>query len=82
MTKAGRALDKHGGRPGSIFPKPVGNIHNRNVQGRFHLDDILTHPESVTVSNRFGGQDIYVPDGRGIRFDSENNFMGFLQPKR
>ena len=26
LTKAGRGLQKHGGRPGTIFPKPKGNI--------------------------------------------------------
>lgn len=81
LTKAGRALDKHGGRPGSVFPKAIGNPASKNAQGQFHLDDILTHPQSVSYSNRFGGKDIFSPDGRGVRFDADDNVLGFLQPK-
>jgi filamentous hemagglutinin len=52
------------------------------MQGQYHLDDILTHPQSISRSNRFGGRDIFSPDGPGVRFDAENNFTGFLQPRR
>lgn len=82
LTRAGRALDKHGGRTGSAFPKPTGNPACKNMQGQFQLDDILTHPQSKSSINRFGGKDIFSPDGRGVRFDQENNFMGFLQPNQ
>jgi RHS repeat-associated protein len=81
LTKAGRALDKHGGRPDSVFPKATGSPTSKSVQGQYHLDDILTH-QSTSYPNRFGGQDIFLRDGRGARFDAENNFVGFLQPKR
>ena len=46
LTRAGRALDKHGNRPGSVFPKAFGDIANKNALGQYHLDDILTHPET------------------------------------
>ena len=82
LTRAGRALEKHGNRPGSVFPKAIGNPAAKNVQGQYHLDDVLTHPHSTSYPNRFGGQDIYAPDGRGMRFDSKGNMMGFLQPRR
>ncbi len=81
LTIAGRALDKHGARPGSVFPKAFGNPTCRNMQGQFHLDDILTHPQTISYPNRFGGRDFFAPDGRGIRFDAEYNFTGFLQPR-
>ena len=82
LTKAGRTLDKHGGRPGSVFPKATGNSSSKNMQGQFHLDDVLTHPDSTSYHNRFGGRDVFSPDGRGVRFDAENNLTGFLQPRR
>ena len=81
LAKAGRGLDKHGGRPGSVFPKAMGTPAEKNLQGQKILDEILNHSESKCFSNRFGGIDIHAPDGRGVRFDSENNFMGFLQPR-
>ena len=33
LTKAGRALSKHGGRIDSVFPKPVGTPEQINDQG-------------------------------------------------
>ena len=44
LTKAGRALDKHGNRSTSVFPKATGNPASKNMQGQYRLDDILTHP--------------------------------------
>lgn len=82
LTRAGRALDKHGGRPGSVFPRAMGNTASRNIQGHFQLDDILTHPQSSSLPNRLNGFDIFAPDGRGVRFDANFNFTGFLQPRR
>ncbi|MBA3604320.1 MAG: hypothetical protein H0W50_11950 [Parachlamydiaceae bacterium] len=82
LTKAGRALDKHGNRFDSSFPKATGDSASKNMQGQFQLDDILTNPQSASYPNRTGGCDIFSPDGRGIRFDADNNFTVFLQPRR
>lgn len=80
LTKAGRAVQKHGSRPGSIFPAPKGNPTEINAQGQRILDDILNSPEQTKIRNRHGGLDIHGPDGRGARFDKDNNFVGFLEP--
>ena len=79
LTKAGRAAQKHGSRPGSVFPPATGNPSAINKQGQGVLEDILTSPNQTTKPNRFGGQDIY-GGGRGVRYDSDGNFMGFLEP--
>jgi hypothetical protein len=79
LTRAGRALDKHGGRPGSIFPKPVGNAAAKNSQGQFHLDDILTHPKSKFFKDINEGYEVYSPDGRGAYFRSDGSFRGFIE---
>lgn len=84
LTRAGRALDKHGGRPGSFFPKAMGNPANKNMQGQFHLDDILTHPHSV-VNERFMPKygniiDIKIPNNRGVRYSQNGDFIMFLEP--
>jgi hypothetical protein len=45
LTKAGRALAKHGNRPDSIFSKPTGTPAQINQQGQAILEQILNHPE-------------------------------------
>lgn len=82
FTKAGRALMKHGNREGSVFPKPSVNAEQMNKHDQIILEQILTDPQAMSYSNRFGGKDIFSSSGRGVRFDNEGNFMGFLQPKQ
>jgi len=79
LTKSGRALQKHGSRPGSVFPKIPGK--SLNAEGQNILGEILNSSSKVDVPNRFGGSDIFdLITGRGARFDANNNFMGFLEP--
>ncbi len=81
LTRAGRALQKHGGRSQSAFPPAKGNPTNVNQQGQEALDGILNDPTSTTRSgNRFGGFDVIGPSGRGARFDANGVFRGFLEP--
>ncbi len=80
LTKAGRALDKHGVRPNSPFPKATGSTAKKNIQGQFQLDDILTHPNSVTIKDGIGFE-IYAPDGRGAYFYNDGSFRGFIEAK-
>lgn len=81
LTKAGRALQKHGDRQGSAFPKSTGNPTSRSSQGQGILDDILKSNNKSTTNNRFGGKDIFDQNtGRGARYDGSGNFMGFLEP--
>ena len=81
LTKAGRALAKHGSRPASAFPQATGNPAAINQQGQAVLDGILQSNQQVMQPNRFGGQDIFdMNTGRGVRFDSNGNMLGFLEP--
>ena len=81
LSKAGRALQKHGSRPGSSFPPATGNNVAKNAQGQRVLEDILRSPNQSIRPNRFGGQDIFDNNAlRGARFGSDGNFMGFLEP--
>jgi hypothetical protein len=80
LTKAGRALEKHGGRTGSVFPQATGNVAAKNTQGQVALDDILGNV-SKTSPNKFGGHDYFGGSrGGGARFDADGNFTGFLEP--
>ena len=86
LTKAGRALEKHGNRPDSVFPKAMGNPAAKNVQGQFELDNILTYPNgkiSPWIHRNLGEIiDIEVPGHGGARFSQEGYFIGFLEPNR
>lgn len=84
LTKAGRALQKHGGRPGSAFPPARGNPDAINQEARRIVDEIVNNPASTTTRRhhaRFGEViEVRAPDGRGIRYDADGNFIGFLEP--
>jgi filamentous hemagglutinin len=84
LTKTGRALQKHGGRSDSVFPKPRGNISSINQCGQDILDNILTHPDSKISfwkHRRFGDViDISIPGQGGTRFLQNGEFIGFLEP--
>jgi len=83
-TQAGRALQKHGGREGSTFPRVAGK--DLDSVGQDIGDDILTAPGSVTSQRhhaRYGDViEVRHPDGRGVRFKADDkSFMGFLEPE-
>lgn len=87
LTKAGRALDKHGQRPDMVFPKAMGNIHEKNMQGQKVLDEILKHPDKQVFFKKVESLnyeeciDIWHPDGYGARFTKDGKKMiGFLDP--
>ena len=79
LTKAGRALTKHGGREGSAFPKPLGNPEQINLQGQEILESILNNPKSVIINDIDKGFEIYSPDGRGVYFKKDGTFRGFVE---
>ena len=84
LTKAGRALAKHGGRENSVFPKPIGNPAQINQQGQAILDNFLHHPNKKIYfgnSNRFGEFiDITIPNKGGVRYSIKGEFITFLEP--
>jgi intein/homing endonuclease len=81
LTKAGRALDKHatGQRGVSPFPHLTGNNANKNLIAQQQVDEILYHPDVVFVGiGNKGAVEARIPDGRGIRFNCDGSFSGFL----
>jgi RHS repeat-associated protein len=83
LTKAGRALQKHGDRPGSAFERPPSNSpKSLNSAGQRTVDDILKNPRSRFVRNRLGGWDVRAPDGRGVWFKPDGSFYSLLEPNK
>jgi len=80
LTKAGRALEKHGSRIGSVYPRATGNVVSKNAQGQRALANILKG-KTHSRRNGYGGLDI-INDrtGKGVRLDQNGNMMGFLEP--
>jgi RHS repeat-associated protein len=84
LTTVGRHLQKHGSRPGSIFPKATGNAATINAQGEAVLKGILSSPNVTSVSRhhaRFGYVLEYkIPGGQGARFSANGKtFLGFIE---
>jgi hypothetical protein len=84
LMSAGRALQKHGGRPASAFPAARGTPSQLNQAGQSIVDDVLTSPGATATTRhraRFGNvTEIRAPDGRGVRCDASGGFIGFLEP--
>ena len=84
LTRAGRALHKHGSRLGSVYPEPRGNPAAMNRVAQAIVVGILNDPSATFVrdSHRLFGKfiDIVVQDGRGLRYHHDGRFMGFLEP--
>ncbi len=83
LTKIGRALQKHGSRPGSRFPQAVGNPASINAQGEKVLSNILNNPGSkatVRHTGRFGDVlEVVAPNGQGARFSKDGKeFLGLI----
>ena len=83
-TKIGRALQKHGSRPGSKFPTATGNPASINQQGERILNSILNNPAATSSTRhhaRFGNiLEIKTPGGRGARFSADGKtFLGLIE---
>ena len=79
FTKSGRGLMKHGNRKGSVFPKPLGNPAEMNRRGQKILEEILDHPDNQVYRLKNGGMKVYSPDGRGVNFEKDGSFRGFVE---
>lgn len=86
LTLAGRALQKHGSRPGSAFPSAKGNPSSINEQGQKIVDRILNDPNKTIIQSNTGryGQvtDIFSSNGQGLRYDAQGKLIGFLEPPK
>lgn len=80
LTWIGRALQKHSSRVGSAFKTTAKNPKEYNEAGKELAEEILNNPSTKYTTNRFGGTDARLPDGRGIRFDANGNPYSLLEP--
>lgn len=81
QTAAGRALQKHGDRAGSIYPK-IGSPAERSRVAQEIVEDYLTNPLTRERVRRDGVRIFEMPDGRGVSFNMDGSFRGLLEPYR
>lgn len=84
LTYAGRAVAKHGARPGSVLPQPRGRPDTLNTEGQRIVEEILHDPKATITTGykpRYGHyMDIRSSRGLGIRYTASGRFIGFLEP--
>ncbi|WP_336756989.1 hemagglutinin repeat-containing protein [Pantoea sp. USHLN298] len=88
LTDAGRALQKHGGREGSVYTYSSQKASVLNQEAQTIVNEILSNP-NTKIENRVifeNKQRITVveataPDGRALRFTSDGSkLVGFREP--
>lgn len=84
LTKAARALTKHasGQRASGTFPQLSGGIEKQNSTAYEIVSEILNNPSSTFSNLSRGGLAVRAPDGKGLRYNSDGSFSGFLDPRR
>lgn len=83
FTAAGHALQKHANRQGDIWAQylPEGTLNPANYNARASelVQDVLTDPGTIrSYHNDF--IHYFAPDGRGLRFNLDGSFVGFINP--
>jgi len=83
LTRAGRPLEKHGGRPGGQLPVATGNVAQKNALGNQILESMLNHPSAIAATRhhaRYGYiLEIQISGGLGARFSADGTaFIGFM----
>ena len=84
ISHMARALEKHGGRPGSVWPKPTGRAQAKNARARTTIEEFLGRSDLTVIRRKSAtiGNVVEVrrPDGVGLRFRSGSlDFVGLLQ---
>lgn len=80
FTKAGRALQKHGSRPGSVFPKAPNKAVEANKMGQAILESIILSQNQLVKSSKSGNVHIFDrPTGRGASYGPDGSLAGFVE---
>lgn len=88
LTDAGRALQKHGGRDGSVYSYTSQKAAVLNQEAQAIVNDILNNPSTkvetrVVFENkqRITVVEATAPDGRALRFNADGSrLIGFREP--
>ncbi|WP_201160295.1 DUF637 domain-containing protein [Klebsiella grimontii] len=81
LSAAARAWEKHAGRPGGTFEPLEGNVQQKNIAAEGFIRDVLNDKSVVRKSLSGGAVEYRLPNGKGIRFNSDGSFNTVLDPK-
>lgn len=81
LSAAARAWEKHVGRPGGTFEPLKGNVQQKNIAAEGFIRDVLNDKSVVRKSLSGGAVEYRLPNGKGIRFNSDGSFNTVLDPK-
>ena len=81
LSAAARAWEKHAGRPGGTFEPLKGNVQQKNIAAEGFIRDVLNDKSVVRKSLSGGAVEYRLPNGKGIRFNSDGSFNTVLDPK-
>jgi hypothetical protein len=82
LSVAARALEKHSGRPGGTFGPLTGSVEVKNQIAGDFVKRVLTDPRTVRTELARGGIEYRMPNGQGIRYNSDGSFSGILDPRK
>ncbi len=88
LSDAGRSLQKHSGRPDSVYSATDKKATTLNSEAQFIVDDILTNPGTKFEAKKVFENRVEInvieakaPDGRILRFNEDGTrFIGFREP--
>ncbi len=88
LTRAGRALQKHSSRKGSVFTRTGTTLKTLNQEGQAIVVEILGDPRTKFIADvaKENGKiisviDAIAYDGLGMRFNGNaTRFIGFREP--
>lgn len=81
LSAAARAWEKHAGRPGGVFEPLKGNPAQKSEAANKFVNEVLNSTNTIKTDLSRGGVEYRLPDGRGVRYNSDGSFSGFLDPK-
>lgn len=82
MSAVARAWEKHAGREGGKFEPLKGNVAQKNEIANKFVHDVLSNPGTNRTELSRGGVEYRLPNGKGIRYNSDGSFSGVLDPRR
>ncbi len=82
LSAAARAWEKHAGREVGVFEPLKGNVSQKNEAANQFVKEVLQNKNTVKTELSRGGVEYRLQDGRGVRYNSDGSFSGFLNSKR
>lgn len=83
VTAVGRAIQKHGSRPGSFFTAGRNPAANARIGASF-VQSLLDNPSATATpfTHKVHGPvvNVRMPSGAGVQFSQEGKFIGLLEP--